>query len=90
MPGSRRSLYGELIEEVGLLNGHAGGAAETLASRIHHLMELAQLPTHPVGGRRLPRHLPVFAEEANQQWTARFNPRPVTEEDILALYEAAL
>ena len=34
--------------------------------------------------------LPLLAEEASQQWTARFNPRPVTETEILALYEAAL
>ncbi len=33
--------------------------------------------------------LPLLAEEANQQWTARFNPRPVTEADILKLYQAA-
>ena len=33
--------------------------------------------------------LALLAEEANQQWTARFNPRPVTEADILSLYRAA-
>jgi len=31
----------------------------------------------------------LLAEEANQQWTARFNPRPVAEADILGLYRAA-
>jgi alcohol dehydrogenase len=30
-----------------------------------------------------------LAEEANAQWTARFNPRPVTETDLLAVYRAA-
>jgi alcohol dehydrogenase len=34
--------------------------------------------------------LPLLAEEAAQQWTARFNPRPVTDADLLSLYEAAL
>jgi alcohol dehydrogenase len=33
--------------------------------------------------------LPLLAEEAAVQWTARFNPRPVTESDLLRLYEAA-
>jgi alcohol dehydrogenase len=33
---------------------------------------------------------PVLAEEAAQQWTAGFNPRPLTESDLLGLYEAAL
>jgi alcohol dehydrogenase len=83
-------LYGELLEEVGLSHGQAGGAAHALASRIDHLMDLAKLPKtlSAVGVSR--GIFSVLAEEANQQWTARFNPRPVTEEDILALYEAAL
>jgi alcohol dehydrogenase len=34
--------------------------------------------------------LPLLAEEANEQWTARFNPRPVAEAELLRLYEAAL
>ena len=34
--------------------------------------------------------LPVLAEEASQQWTARFNPRPAAEADLLRLYQAAL
>jgi alcohol dehydrogenase len=33
--------------------------------------------------------LPLLAEEAYPQWTARFNPRPVTEADLLRLYEEA-
>jgi alcohol dehydrogenase len=33
--------------------------------------------------------LPLLAEEAHQQWTARFNPRPVSESDLLRVYEAA-
>jgi alcohol dehydrogenase len=33
--------------------------------------------------------LPVLAEEAAQQWTGRCNSRPVSESDLLHLYEAA-
>lgn len=33
--------------------------------------------------------LPMLAEEAARQWTASFNPRPVTAEDFGRLYEAA-
>ena len=33
--------------------------------------------------------LPLLAEEANQQWTARFNPRPVGDEELLRVYRAA-
>jgi len=31
-----------------------------------------------------------LAEEAAQQWTARFNPRSATDKEFLQLYEAAL
>jgi len=30
---------------------------------------------------------PVLAKEAAQQWTATFNPRPITAEDFQQLYE---
>jgi len=88
--GHADSLYGELVQEAGLRNGPPGDAAETLASRIVNLMNLAKLPTtlSAVGVSR--GIFSVFAEEANQQWTARFNPRPVTEDDIFAIYEHAL
>jgi alcohol dehydrogenase len=33
--------------------------------------------------------LPSLAAEAATQWTAGFNPRPVTETDLLNLYEAS-
>jgi alcohol dehydrogenase len=33
--------------------------------------------------------LPVLADEADQQWTARFNPRPVTAAELLSVYRAA-
>lgn len=33
--------------------------------------------------------LPELAAEAVTQWTASFNPRPVSETDLLALYEAS-
>ena len=65
------------------------GDAETLAGRLTGYLTAAGLPTHlrDLGvGRGI---LPVLADEAAQQGTARFNPRPVTESDILKLYQAA-
>jgi alcohol dehydrogenase len=84
------TYYEELIEETGLRDGQPGGAAETLAGRINHLMGLAGLPVRLNDCGVSGGILPLLAEEANQQWTARFNPRPVTEADLLALYEEAL
>lgn len=84
------NLYGDLAEEAHLLNGTPDIAAQTLADRILALMHLAKLPTTLTSSGVSQGILPVLAEEASRQWTARFNPRPVTETDILGLYEAAL
>jgi alcohol dehydrogenase len=84
------ALYGDLLDEVGLLDGQPGGPAETLAQRITTLMKAAGLPTTLRACGVSPTILPILAEEANQQWTARFNPRPVVETDLAGLYEAAM
>lgn len=84
-------LYVDLIEESGLnANGHLHSAAETLADRLVNLMRLAKLPTTLGACGVSDGILPLLSEEASQQWTARFNPRPVTEVEILSLYESAL
>jgi alcohol dehydrogenase len=83
-------LYAELVHETGLLNGDGMAAGEALSRRIEQLLQVAELPRSlsAVGVSR--DILPVLAEEAAQQWTGRFNPRPVSEADLLHIYEAAL
>ena len=83
------SLYADLAHQAGLMNGDRSAAAGSLAQRITGLMELAELPTTLSACGVSSGILPVLAEEASQQWTGRFNPRPVTEADLLSLYEAA-
>jgi alcohol dehydrogenase len=83
-------LYADLAAEVGLLDGDAGAAGEMLARRMVELMKAAGLPTTLSACGVSSGIFPVLAEEAGQQWTGRFNPRPVSEADLLALYEAAL
>jgi alcohol dehydrogenase len=83
-------LYADLAHESGLVNGDTGVAAEGIARRVTELMELAGLPTSLSQCGVSGGILAVLAEEASQQWTGRFNPRPVTEKELLALYEAAL
>jgi alcohol dehydrogenase len=82
-------LYGDLVHEVGLINGDASAAGEVLARRITDLLRAAGLPATLTACGVSPGIFPVLADEAMQQWTARFNPRPVTERDLLHLYEAA-
>jgi alcohol dehydrogenase len=80
-------LYADLIQGAGMANGEP--AADVLARRIHALMHSASLPTNLSQCGVSRGILPVLAEEANQQWTAHFNPRPVGETELLRLYEAA-
>jgi alcohol dehydrogenase len=83
------NLYSDLAHDVGLCNGDTVAAAEVLAGRMVHFMEEAELPTR-LGDCGVSRSiLPVLAEEASQQWTGRFNPRPVGEAELLFLYHAA-
>jgi alcohol dehydrogenase len=80
-------LYGQLVHGAGLCNGEP--PAETLARRVTELAAGAGLPTRLSQCDISKSILPLLAEEANQQWTARFNPRAVAEADLLRLYEAA-
>jgi alcohol dehydrogenase len=84
------ALYADLAHEVGLINGAAGAAGEVLARRLSELLRAANLPTTLSACGVSAGILPVLAEEAAQQWTGRFNPRPVGEADLLQLYQSAL
>jgi alcohol dehydrogenase len=83
-------LYAELAHGAGLLNGDLGSAAESLARRIADLVELAGLPTRLSSSGVSEGILHLLAEEAAEQWTGRFNPRPVGQPELLQLYTAAL
>ncbi len=83
-------LYGDLAHEGRLLNGDWSVASESLAGQVTELMSLAGLPRTLSACGVSAGILPVLAEEAAQQWTGRFNPRPVTEAELLQLYQAAL
>jgi alcohol dehydrogenase len=82
-------LYGDLVHDTGLVNGDESAAAEVLAQRIAQLLDAAGLPTTLSACGIGSGILPVLADEAAEQWTGKFNPRPVTEVDLLRLYETA-
>lgn len=84
------ALYADLVHEAGLRNGDSGVAGEALAERITQLLRAAGLPTRLTDCGVSGGILPVLADEAMQQWTGKFNPRPLAEADALALYESAL
>jgi alcohol dehydrogenase len=82
-------LYGDLVHDVGLVNGDKHAAAEVLARHLGTLLEQAELPRRLSDCGVSHSILPLLAEEALQQWTGKFNPRPVGEAELLGLYEAA-
>ena len=71
-------LYAELA-------GDSAGPAG-LADRIEEMMRQAGLPAR-LSDHGIPEEaLPKLAEQAAGQWTARFNPREVTANELLELY----
>ncbi len=60
---------------------------DTLDGRVSALLELAHLPRSLSACGVERAVLPTLAAEAARQWTASFNPRPLTENDFLELYE---
>jgi alcohol dehydrogenase len=67
-----------------------GNAAETLAARILEIAQVAELPTDLKSQGVSEGMLSVLADEAAQQWTSKFNPRPVGYVELLSLYRSAL
>jgi alcohol dehydrogenase len=61
------------------------GAAD-LADFLAALRTAAGLPSHMPEGTLTAENIPQLAAEAAAQWTARFNPRDVSEAEFAALY----
>jgi alcohol dehydrogenase len=65
-------------------------ATEALATALERFRALAHLPASLAACGVDSSRLAPLAAEAAQQWTARFNPRPLGAQDFEALYRAAL
>jgi alcohol dehydrogenase len=76
-------LYDQLAATVGLAD------AAALADRLEALRQKADLPERLRDAGVQREELQGLAEEAATQWTARFNPRPVGQAELLGLYQAA-
>jgi len=75
--------------EIACVNDGLDEALEALVGHLEALLDTAQMPRvlSECGVER--SIIPVLAEEAAKQWTASFNPRPITTADFVRLYEAA-
>jgi alcohol dehydrogenase len=66
-----------------------GAAAETLAAWLESLLAKTSMPVR-LADMDIPRaDIPALAGLAAEQWTGKFNPRPLAVEDFTALYERA-
>lgn len=82
------AAVGALYDELSGGDG-GGGGRPPLHERLQALRAVAGLPER-LRDCAVPRDsLPALAREAAEQWTARFNPRPVGKPELLELYEAA-
>ena len=80
-------LYADLAAHNGLMNGEPASAI--VANRVADLVARAGQPTRLRDCGVSESILPLLAVEACEQWTAQFNPRPVTEDDLARVYRAA-
>jgi alcohol dehydrogenase len=65
------------------------GPAEALARRLEELARAGGLPRRLAEAGVVPDHLPELAAEAAEQWTGRFNPRPLDAAGALEVYRCA-
>ncbi len=70
------------------LSGQTDGA-NYLANEVDRLSSMASLPRRLRDVGISKSIFPILAEEAMEQWTGTFNPRPLTEDSLIQLYEAA-
>jgi alcohol dehydrogenase len=85
--------YSELWEVKCGNNGHPRGAkaesAEALSQFVTSLVRRAGLPLRLADCGVERNRLRELAGDAAQQWTGKFNPRPVSEQELLTIYEEA-
>jgi alcohol dehydrogenase len=86
------ALYSEWARYAGLVDEKRNGRdpIHAVCEAVREPLELAGL--HWLSDEVEPRgaDLAVLAEEAARQWTANFNPRPITAADFEELYQEAL
>jgi alcohol dehydrogenase len=83
--------YAELLRSTLHLNGFTATTepGEALAQRLEQLAAAGQLKISLSEMGVEKSDLPALAEDAAQQWTGRFNPRPFDKEGALEVYRCA-
>ncbi|MBI2926880.1 MAG: iron-containing alcohol dehydrogenase [Verrucomicrobia bacterium] len=83
--------YAELASapEIACVSDGLAAAVDALVARVEALLNAARIPRSLAKCGVEKSRIRLLAAEAARQWTANFNPRPVTEDDFVTLYEAA-
>ena len=83
--------YAELASasEIACVSEGLKPALAALIARIESLLNAARIARSLAECGVERAFIPQLAKEAARQWTAGFNPRPITARDFVALYEAA-
>ena len=86
------AIYAQLARSADLAAGSARAeqAVEALIAEIHSLLRVAQMPPSLSALNITRVEVAKLAAEAAGQWTAQFNPRPITASDFETIYAAAL
>lgn len=87
-----RKIYAELAvySELATHRDDLDDAVDALVLRVEQLLDIANVPPSIATCNVQPDMIPTLAQQAATQWTAQFNPRPLTEDDFISLYTQAM
>lgn len=80
------AVYGRLARQA----DSPAAALAALKGRLEEILEIAGIPADLGQFGVSPEDVPLLAQEAAEQWTAQFNPRPIGQQDFEHLYHDAL
>ena len=82
------SIYAELARDSGLASMDCPDeeASGLLIEKVYSILKLAKIPSFLNDLGFSPSDIPSLALEASEQWTANFNPRPVSRDDFESIY----
>lgn len=85
------TIYSRLALESRLINRDSSEqeAFDALHARVLELLKKVEFPLTLRELKVDESDIPTLAKEASAQWTAQFNPRPITEEDFVQFYQNA-
>ena len=82
------SIYAELARDSGIasMDCHDEEASGLLIEKIYSILKLAKIPSFLNELGFAPLDIPSLALDASEQWTANFNPRPLSRDDFENIY----